>query len=163
MGDLNICLLKPNAPNVNFSNLLYSHHFIPLITKATRFPQINGEIPSCLDHIWVNKFFDLEAGVISINISDHLPTFLNLKLGFTKREEKVKIQFRLVNDENKNKFRNLLSNFNWNTIKSNNPDVYADKFNATLDKLYCSSFPLKTKLVSRNHNHNPWINDSTKN
>ena len=35
LGDLNICLLKPNNPNSNFSNLLYSHHFNPLLTKAT--------------------------------------------------------------------------------------------------------------------------------
>ena len=45
MGDLNICLLKPNVPNLNFSNLLFSHHFNPLITKATRFPQRDDEEP----------------------------------------------------------------------------------------------------------------------
>ena len=43
MGDLNICLLKLCNPNLNFSNLMFSHHFNPLITKATRFPQIDGE------------------------------------------------------------------------------------------------------------------------
>ena len=163
MGDLNICLLKPNSPNANFSNLLFSHHFMPLITKATRFPQIDGEIPSCLDHIWINKFFDLDAGIVSINISDHLPTFLNLKLGAIQQDEKTKVQFRLVDIASKTKFKTLLANFNWNTIKSNNPDVYTDAFISTLDKLYCSAFPLKTKYVSRKHKHNPWINDSLKN
>ena len=111
MGDLNICLLKPSNPNLNFSNLLFSHHFNPLITKATRFPQIEGETPSCLDHIWINKFIDLDTGIINIDVSDHLPTFVNLKINFDQKDEKVKIQFRLVNDLNKQRFRNLVSNF----------------------------------------------------
>ena len=162
MGDLNICLLKPTNPNSNFSNLLFSNHFFPLITKATRFPQINGEVPSCLDHIWINKLFDLEAGIINIDICDHLPTFLNLKFNFTQQEEKVKIQFRLVNDINKTKFKHLISTFDWNAIKSHNPNMYADAFTSNLNELYCTAFPLKVKYVSKRPNYNPWINDSTK-
>ena len=160
MGDLNICLLKPSRSNQNFSNLLFSNHFIPLITKATRFPQIEGETPSCLDHIWINKFFDLDTGIIDIDISDHLPTFLNLKLDSPNEDEKVKIEFRLINETNKAKFKNLLSNFNWNSIKSQNPNLYADNIIKTLNDLYCSAFPLKVKYVSKRYNHNPWINNS---
>ena len=160
MGDLNICLLKPSNPNLNFSNILFSNHFTPLITKATRFPQIDGEIPSCLDHIWMNEFFDLDAGIVNIDISDHLPTFLNLKFDSAHKDEKIEIKFRLVNEPNKTKFKNLLSQFDWNSIKSMNPNTYADKFSETLDDLYCSAFPLKVKYVSKKYNHKPWINDS---
>ena len=162
MGDLNICLLKPNNPNLSFANLLFSNHFTPLITKATRFPQIDGEVPSCLDHIWINKSFDLDAGIIDIDICDHLPTFLNLKFDLSQNEEKLKIQFRLVNEANRAKFKDLLSNFNWNTIKSQNPNLYADSFTSALDNLYCTAFPLKVKYVSKKPNHNPWINESIK-
>ena len=160
MGDLNICLLKNNNPNSNFSNLLFSNHFFPLITKATRFPQIEGELPSCIDHIWINKYFDLDAGIINIDISDHLPTFLNLKLNVTKNEEKIKIEFRLVNDENKIIFRNLISNYDWNSVISRDPNHYTNAFTSAIDQLYCNAFPLKIKYVSKKHNHNPWINDS---
>ena len=162
MGDLNICLLKPNDPNLNFANVLFSYHFMPLITKATRFPQIDGEQPSCLDHIWINKFFDLDAGIISIDVSDHLPTFVNLKVETKKPNEKIKIQFRVVNDLNKIKFKNLVLNFDWNNIKSNNTNLYAEKFVETVDKLYCTAFPLKTKYVPNKDYHNPWITDSVK-
>ena len=160
MGDLNICLLKTNLPNMNFSNLLFSNHFIPMVTKATRFPQIDGEVPSCLDHIWINKFFDLDAGIINIDVSDHLPSFLNLKLDFSRKNEKVKVEFRLINDENKILFKNLLSNYNWNSIISQNPHLYADSFTSVVNNLYCSAFPLKVKYVSKIHNHNPWMNES---
>ena len=160
MGDLNICLLKPSHPNMNFSNLLFSYHFNPVITKATRFPQINGEVPSCLDHIWINKFFYFDAGVINIDVSDHLPTFINLKICSNQYDDKVKIHFREVNEISKQKFNNLLSNFDWNSIKSHNADLYAEKFVETLDNLYCLSFPLKIKYVSKRHNNNPWISES---
>ena len=162
MGDLNICLLKPNVPNVNFSNLLFSHHFNPLITKATRFPQRDGEEPSCIDHIWMNKYFELDTGILCIDVSDHLPTFLNLNLNTFQHDEKVKIQFRVINDFYKDKFSILLSNFDWNTIKSQNTDVYAEKFIEALDSLYCSAFPLKIKYVSKKHNENPWITEPIK-
>ena len=162
MGDLNICLLKPNNPNLNFSNLLFSNHFNPLITKATRFPQIEGEQPSCLDHIWINKFFELDTGIISIDVSDHLPTFLNLKIGSNNQEEKVKINFRVVNELQKSKFRELLSNYDWNCIKLPNVNLYAEKFIETVDNLYCTAFPLKSKYVSKRHNHNPWVTEDIK-
>ena len=159
MGDLNICLLKPKNPNLNFSNLLFSHHFNPLITKATRFPQIDGEAPSCLDHIWINKFIDLDTGIINIDVSDHLPTFVNLEINSDQKDEKVKIQFRLVDDLNKQKFRNLVSNFDWDNIKSQNTNLFAEKLIETLDNFYCTAFPLKTKFVLKKHYHNPWITE----
>ena len=162
LGDFNICLLKPNNPNLNFSNLLFSNHFNPLITKATRFPQIEGEQPSCLDHIWINKFFELDTGIISIDVSDHLPTFLNLKIKSNHSEEKVKINFRVVDDIHKSKFRDLLSNYDWNSIKSPNVNHYAEKFIETVDYLYCTAFPLKSKYISKKHNHNPWITEPIK-
>ena len=159
MGDLNICLLRPKIPNLNFSNILFSHHFNPLITKATRFPQIEGEEPSCLDHIWINKFVELDAGIINIDVSDHLPTFVNLKICSILKNEKIKVQFRVVNDLNKQRFRDMLSNFDWNNIISQNTDTYAEKFTETLDNLYCSAFPLKTKHILKKHNHSPWITE----
>ena len=85
-----------------------------------------------------------------------------MKFDLSQNEEKLKIQFRLVNEANRVKFKDLLSNFNWNTIKSQNPNLYADSFTTALDNLYCTAFPLKVKYVSKKPNHNPWINESIK-
>ena len=98
-GDLNICLLKDNEPNLNFMNMLFTHHFTPLITKATRFPQRDNEVPSCLDHIWVNKFHSNTAGILDVDVSDHLPTFVHFNFNLPASQDK-KIEFRLVNEEN---------------------------------------------------------------
>ena len=162
MGDLNICLLRQDEQNVNFSNLLFSHHFNPLITKATRFPQKKGEIPSLLDHIWINKYFKVEPGIIKLDVSDHLPAFANLEFGFTLQEEKIKMEFRVFNEANKIKFQRNLAQTNWTAIKSQNVNNYTDKFISTLNSLFCSAFPLKIKYVSKQHSLNPWITESIK-
>ena len=56
MGDLNICLLREMDANQSFINLMFTNHFLPLISKATCFSPILNESPSLLDHIWLNKF-----------------------------------------------------------------------------------------------------------
>ena len=40
LGDLNICLLKDDPVVLDYSNLLYSHHFSNIITKPTHFSAI---------------------------------------------------------------------------------------------------------------------------
>ena len=76
-GDINICLLRGDPSNIEFSNMLYSNHFMPLITQPTRFSPISTEIPSLLDHIWINNFVSHECGIVDLDLTDHLPTFVN--------------------------------------------------------------------------------------
>ena len=157
MGDLNICLLKDGEHTQSFMNILFSNHFTPLITKASRFSPVTGEAPSLLDHIWLNKFIPFSAGIIDVDITDHLPTFLNLNLEKPNNCEKIKVQFRDVNPANQNIFRGFLSSFAWPSLFSVNADAYLDRFVDTLNKLYCSAFPLRTKYVSLKHISNPWM------
>ena len=102
LGDLNICLLKQNQNIFEFSNLLFTHHYLPIITKPTRFSPVSGEAPSLLDHIWINTFFNYECGIVELDITDHLPTFLNFSFEDVHLPEKIEIKFRLVNLHSKN-------------------------------------------------------------
>ena len=80
IGDLNIDLLKQNNQSVKtFMDTMQAMNFIPLITKATRFPSAEGMgAPSLLDHIWTNSFVQFSTGIITVDITDHCPVFLNL-------------------------------------------------------------------------------------
>ena len=134
--------------NIQVMNTFFANHFSPLITKATRFSPIDNEVPSLLDHIWINKIKQNVSGILNIDITDHLPTFTNLYFKNVNSNDRIKLQFRVINDENKNKFKNLILQFNWNSIKSENADLFTDNFISKLNDLYCSAFPLKTKFVS---------------
>ena len=115
MGDLNIDLLNDQPPNSLFVNLLYSHHFVPVITKPTHFSQITNVNPTLLDHIWINKLTSYTSGIILSDFTDHLPTYLKIPLERPTGVKKVKLSFCNVNEVNKVKFRNLLQQFDWNS------------------------------------------------
>ena len=156
LGDLNICLLKDDPAVLEYTNLLYSHHFVSVITKPTHFSSVDGVAPTLLDHIFINRLFSYKSGIIDLDITDHLPVYINLKLADYFDDGKTKIQFRLINDERKAIFKQLLENFNWHSIVHDDSDVYADTFLSKLDELYMSAFPLMTKMVSNKYVCNPW-------
>ena len=55
-----------------------------------------------------------------------------------------------------------IRDFNWNTIKTNNPETYMQNFISCLNILYQESFPLKTKFVTQKYFNNPWHNKEVK-
>ena len=156
LGDLNICLLKNERPNIEFMNILYSHNFLSLINRPTRFPQTDNITPSLLDHIFMNKQHLHTCGLIDYDQSDHLPTYLNLKME-QPINSKRRIQFRVVNDATKLSFATCVEDFDWNSIISDDVDSYVENFLNALDRIYCSSFPLKTKVISERYYLNRWM------
>ena len=65
---------------------------------------------------------------------------------------------REISDANKIKFSSMLNQIYWNDIKSQDPNLFAEKFISKMNELYCSAFPLKVKYVSDNHYNKPWVN-----
>ena len=164
LGDLNICLLKPEQASIDFSNLMYSQHYLPLISKATRFSPVDTEVPSLLDHIWINSHSTIPqlCGIVELDITDHLPTFVNLVSNLDLPSKKMKITFRLQNQAQKDIFKFNLEQFNWNSLKSPDVDTYVQNFLDQINLIFCNSFPLKTKYISYEHFCNPWFNSELK-
>ena len=164
-GDFNIDLLQDNDVNTRFTDSLQSIHFFPIITKPTRFPPNNISQPSLLDHIWSNSLNVFNSGIISFDATDHCPTFLHLPMPITESgnsNEKIGITFRLNNETNREKFRQLLLEFDWLSLASDNPNDYVENFSLKIDNLYCSTFPLKTKYISKRKALNPWFTPDLK-
>ena len=55
--------------------------------------------------------------MITFDLTDHMPTFINIKFDFSLKKPKRKIRFRLVNYENNNIFKSLLRNFDWSSMQ----------------------------------------------
>ena len=77
-GDINIDLLNTKNIKVkNYTNMLTSVGYNSLINSATRY--LNNWLPSLLDHIYTNiSNLRKTSGICLYDISDHLPTFLNI-------------------------------------------------------------------------------------
>ena len=158
MGDLNINLCLNSANVDNFSNSLRSFHFVPLITKPTRFDSSGLSPPSVLDQIWYNKLDLHESGIVLHDLTDHLPTFITIPiLNPLIPNQKIKIRFRLYDQCGIDKFDKFMEDFDWNCIKSSDPNTYAKKFELKLNEFYRLSFSAKTKFVSPEHYCNPWM------
>ena len=75
-GDFNFDLLKVSnhTATANFYDKITSNLMVPTITLPTK---INGKNNTLIDNIFTNQFNpDMISGNLTVNISDHLPSFL---------------------------------------------------------------------------------------
>ena len=162
-GDMNLNLLDVNCPLVNqYKNLLQSYRTLPVISKPTRFSSNASTAPTLLDHICFNSLANYRAGILDFDLTDHCPTFMifsspvvvNRNLNQTNV-----IRFRLHTEQFFAKFAENLEATNWDyIISTDDVDQKFEFFTSKLDELYCSSFPIKTKRISRKRMNKPWLN-----
>ena len=134
---------------------LQSLNFIPLIKKPSRFNNSysNGTI---LDQIWINFHSEFQSGLLLHDTTDHLPTFLKLKLTSNSLNP-VRTEFRLVNVENLEKIERALLETDWSFLRCDDLNDSTLKFLSYLDELFCKFCPLKIKYISSKRSSKPWI------
>lgn len=150
-GDYNINLLKyeNHKETNNFLNLMFEHHYFPLITRPTRF-SANGS--TLIDNIFTNCMDDkFSTGCMISDISDHLPVYAilnNLKETHSKKTKCISISSRPINDENLKKLEYELLHTDWSLYdddiktKSDIEEKYTD-FTDKLNHIYIMIvFPL---------------------
>ena len=159
-GDFNINLMSNTDPIESFLNGMQTHHFLPKISKPTRFPNSIDNSPTLIDHIWFNSNVDIEVGIIAVDITDHCPIFMHYPYNNNSilHETPIKIVFRNRNKTNNDHFHTVISNFDWNSIA--HPDVsdHVDAFLRTVNSIFCDCFPLQTKFISKKRFSKPWMN-----
>ena len=160
-GDVNLNLLDQESVAVNnFSAFMHSLFFVPTITIATRFPNIENVMPTNLDPIWISRCLSFTSGVLDFDISDHLPTFVHFDLpsATLKTNEKIKVFLRPYSQENFDLLSSKVLSFDWQEIyQGGDPNISIQKFMSSLNSLYCSCFPLKIKYLSKKRIQKPWI------
>lgn len=141
MGDLNINMLVDDAPFLQLKELINSFACTSLITKATR---LTGKTATLLDLCISNVHPpDIAAGLVSLDISDHLPIFCFLPVS-RKRENKQHELTRRIDEHSLNRFRLLVCNTDWRCILiEKDPNTAYNKFYEKLFACYDLSFPLK--------------------
>ena len=74
MGDMSIDLLKHHTHQQTgqYVDMLYSYDLLPVITKPTT---ITSHTATLIDHIYTNTINSLVSGIVTVDISDHLPVF----------------------------------------------------------------------------------------
>ena len=161
-GDFNIDLYSNIGSDDCFLDMMRSHHFIQTISDIT-LSSNNNSAGSLLDHIWINNISNFSSGIIKTGVTDHHTNFTLLPLSCkANTNDKIKISSRDCSPQNQANFELKIREFNWNTIKTNNPETYMQNFISSLNLLYQESFPLKTKIITQRYFKNPWHNKDVK-
>ena len=149
--DSNINLLSPHPhPTTTLSYLetIQRNGFIQCILRATRFQNSSH---SLIDHIITNtRANHITTGVVVADVSDHLPTFIQLPSLFPKIAQKTETK-RNFSEENISKFKANLNNLGWDEVLGGEDvDVCYTNFWATFKSIFDITFPLTTTKFNRN-------------
>ena len=134
-----------------------SLYLIPMISKPTR---LIGNSATLIDNIFMTLPDDCTSGVLSYDLSDHLPVFIikrNVFMSPDVSNNQNTVSYRLINQNNLDNMYNLLS------CQINSIDLNAEvneSLEALIDliyNIYFSCCPIKTKTISSKKLNKPWI------
>ena len=160
MGDFNINLLEhhTHADTNDFLIFMQNQFYLPVITRATRFPEgLQRGTPSLLDHIFINFSPPAVSGILNIKITDHLPVFLVIVLPVRKFQNYC-VRFRVFKKASRDNFTRDLAMIIWEDILiSDDLNTNYDAFHMKIYQLYNKHFPIVTKTISHKQASHPWV------
>ena len=159
--DQNLDLIKSGTDSIiqDFLNINYSNGIIPLITKPTRITHTSATL---IDNIYTNvsNFTSIKSGIISADISDHLPVFAFLNKIPGRREHKGPLifQYRQINDANLTKVSNDLAAHDWTGVQSVSVEEAFHIITTGINQSIEAHCPIKTaKISEKNIIREPWM------
>ena len=176
LGDFNFDLIKHDQ-DLNCQNLIDSttnHGFIQIISRPTR---VTDHSATLIDHVYSNKICNvLSSSVITFDISDHLATLTTISLDANfdnsqrpanRRNDTEQCEFRMFNEANNEKFKQLITDENWDILDGLDAEAQYTAFVDIYNKHYNTAYPLNSKRVRRKNERLqpkawilPWLEDA---
>ena len=120
MGDYNLNIMNhTNELTGEFSDVMYSKMFFPLITRPTR---ITSHTATLTDNIFSNNMDNFaKCGLLVNDISDHLPIFAMLfNTSVDTLDNRRPLMYREKSFSNIDKSKNELTSVNWTELPNYN-------------------------------------------
>lgn len=158
MGDCNVDLLRfeSHAKTNDFLEGIFSHGFIPVISKPTR---VTTSTATLIDHMYSNLITSsYHSGIIINDVADHFGIFCIFQ-GKYKRDKQAISKHRSFKTENMIKFKNMLKDTDFGDILNIEcPDLAYDAFLNKYLTAFDQSFPLcERKVVTKYVKREPWF------
>ncbi len=113
-GDFNIDLLKSDADNNTWLELMENYQFSQLINEPTR---VTNKSRTLIDHILTTTPDKVRCTKVpKIGISDHYPTVVVYKDTFGRKHTHTTIKYRSEINFDKHNFRLDLDNCEWDIL-----------------------------------------------
>ena len=161
LGDLNIDLMKLDVQSIcnELLELFYSYGFFPIITKPTRITNFSATL---IDNIFTNSVCNIYPGILTSDISDHLPIFALFDFKGIYEEEPVTYKHQ-INEMNINCFLDVLSTTDFDHLLRRyhqEPNLMYKQFMEFFSETYNKCFPLRRTKFKKNHK--PWFTKKLK-
>ena len=165
-GDFNINITgNHNNAVQNYLSILNSLHFLPAVTKPTRFPYNNDGLqsPTTLDHIFINKIIEFKSAILEYDLSDHCGATLNCYLYETQATlNRHKLIFRPFSEINLARLADELLAVDWDfVLQSEDADEQFEAYFNCINRSYQQCFPKKIKYIGDKRFKNPWLTAQT--
>ena len=159
--NLNILDLAGNKFISEYVDTIFSHGYLQFITKPTR---ICENTATLLDHVLTNSTAHTHnLFILCSKLSDHFP--IVHQIDFSKIKNKIEPhKSRNFSPESIQRFKDALSNYNWNHVTDQNcVQEAANNFLSTFDTLFNAFFPETTKKFNKAINPiEPWMSQGVR-
>ena len=155
---MNINFLKFNehTHTEEFLDMLYANNTLPIITKPTR---LTDHTATLIDHIYANCLQNFTAGIVTVDITDHLPIFCLVRTQPTRNNSNKKY-FRDYSKFNKDLYLDDIKLIDWHEIlnpEKNLNEKVQEAIN-TLNKIVDKHAPIKLASQSKQRQLNKlWL------
>ena len=162
LGDLNIdtnldrCNNSEASPAERLFDFCRSLTMYPLIRNPTR---VTEKSATTIDHIITNESNEITAGVMTVDVADHLCPFVIVKQAEKGRDHPAFKTTRSLKDENIERLRLDLLGINWQEeLKDKDANQKAAAFGSIMKSLLDKNCPEKSRKFNKNVDAiEPWI------
>ena len=157
--DQNFDLLKIDSHQntQTLYDIFISNGFMPSITSPTR---ITHNTATLIDNIYLSGQNNLNShsGILSIDISDHLPVFVFNNYGILSKNKPVTFKYRNINPQTLKLINNTLKHENWDFLTDATIHEASDEFVSVINKAINSHTTVKEiKLSPKNVKREKWM------
>ena len=146
-----------HRPTRQFLETIYNHGLIPIITKPTR---ISHRSSTLIDNILINQKLqdNTNQGIISDNMSDHLPCFALIENLLANKKEDQTFTSRDLRPANIEALKKKLSTGILLPDHDKSVDEQFDRFHETLSNTIDHFLPIVTRKINfKNIRREKWV------
>lgn len=156
LGDVNINTLSSDTHAQDLMDLVSSYGCQNAINMPTRItPNSSTSIDICITNL---NESDYTAGVLSCDISDHLPIFIAAQHVLKGYPNYSRLEYRAVSDSSLHYFYSLIEHADWSSVyQQQNANSAYDVFLGIFLHCYNHAFPLRPYKKRNRKIKKPWI------
>ena len=146
--DHNLNLLKSSThtDTQSFIDINFDHYLFPCITHPTRITKTSATL---IDNIFISQKLhnSFDACIVVHDLSDHLPSIINLHDQLSKTSGHIEFKCRSLNKNKLEIINKELLSMDWSQLNNSNVNTALEEFQYKIENCLDTIAPLKLKRI----------------